>query len=52
MVVAELLAAAEDAAERLFVSYEVLPVVTDTAAALAPDAPRLWDAEFEHLHIR
>jgi carbon-monoxide dehydrogenase large subunit len=43
MVVAESIAAAKDAAERVRVDFEPLPAVTDTLAAAAPDAPRLWD---------
>src|SRR6201987_2399420 len=42
-VIAESLAAAKDAAERIVVEYDVLPAVTDAKAALAPDAPRLYD---------
>ena len=42
-VIAESLAAAKDAAERIVVDYDVLPAVTDAKAALAPDAPRLYD---------
>jgi carbon-monoxide dehydrogenase large subunit len=41
-VVAETLAAAEDAAEAIAVEYEALPAVADAAAALAPEAPPLW----------
>jgi aerobic carbon-monoxide dehydrogenase large subunit len=41
VVVAESPAVAEDAAERVQVSYEPLPHVLDQRAALAPDAPRL-----------
>jgi aerobic carbon-monoxide dehydrogenase large subunit len=43
MVVAESIAVARDAAERVRVDFEPLPAVTDTLAAAAPDAPRLWD---------
>ncbi|HZT51030.1 MAG TPA: xanthine dehydrogenase family protein molybdopterin-binding subunit [Stellaceae bacterium] len=43
MVVAESVAAAKDAAERVMVRYEPLPPVTATAAAAAPGAPRLYD---------
>jgi carbon-monoxide dehydrogenase large subunit len=43
VVVAETLAQARDAAERVRVDYEVLPAVTDALAALEPDAPLLWD---------
>jgi len=41
-VVAETLDQARDAAELIEVSYEPLPVVTDTAAAMSPGAPQLW----------
>ncbi|PKP62965.1 MAG: xanthine dehydrogenase, partial [Alphaproteobacteria bacterium HGW-Alphaproteobacteria-8] len=41
MVIAETLAQARDAAELVLVEYRDLPVVTDTAGALAPDAPQL-----------
>lgn len=34
---------AADAAEAVPVEYDVLPAVTDPEAALAPDAPQLWD---------
>ncbi len=44
MVVADSLAAARDAAEAIAVTYEVLPAVTDTALALDPAAPKVWDA--------
>jgi carbon-monoxide dehydrogenase large subunit len=43
MVVAESIAVAKDATERVRVDFEPLPAVTDTLAAAAPDAPRLWD---------
>ncbi len=42
-VVAETLAQAKDAAELIGVEYEALPVLASAAAALAPDAPALWD---------
>jgi aerobic carbon-monoxide dehydrogenase large subunit len=42
-VVAESVALAKDAAERIVVEYEALPSVTETEAALAPGAPKLWD---------
>jgi carbon-monoxide dehydrogenase large subunit len=41
VVVAESRYLAEDAAERVVVDYEPLPVVHDVATARAPDAPRL-----------
>src|SRR5690606_2903101 len=43
VVVAESVAAARDAAERIEVDYEPLPSVTGTAAALEPGAPLVWD---------
>ena len=42
-VIAESLVQAKDAAELVTVDYDILPSVTDTAGALAPDAPRVWD---------
>ena len=42
-VVAETAAAARDAAEQVVVDYTPLPCVVDAVAALAPDAPPLWD---------
>ncbi len=47
MVVAESLAAARDAAERIQVDYEPLPAVVDAAQALEPGRPAVWD---EHAH--
>jgi carbon-monoxide dehydrogenase large subunit len=45
-VVAETLAAAMDAAERIEVDYEQLPAAATVEAAIAPGAPRVWaDAE-------
>ena len=41
-VVATTRAQAEDAAERVMVEYEELPVVVSIDAALAPDAAQLW----------
>jgi carbon-monoxide dehydrogenase large subunit len=41
-VVAETLAIARDAAEQVSIDYEPLEPVTETAAAAAPEAPRLW----------
>jgi carbon-monoxide dehydrogenase large subunit len=43
MVVAETLAEARDAAELIEIDYSERPAVTDTAAALAPDAPQIHD---------
>jgi carbon-monoxide dehydrogenase large subunit len=42
-VVAETLHQAKDAAESIEVEYEPLPAVVTAAAALAPDAPLVWD---------
>ncbi len=43
MVVGDTLAAAKDGAERVHIDYQPLQSVTDTVAAAAPDAPRVWD---------
>src|SRR3954465_6815556 len=43
LVVAETLAQAQDAAEAIEVEYDALPAVTDARAALAPDAPQLFE---------
>jgi aerobic carbon-monoxide dehydrogenase large subunit len=43
MVVAESVAAAKDGAEIVEVGYELLPSVSNTAAAARPDAPRLFE---------
>jgi len=43
MVVAESAAAARDAAELIAVEYESLPAVVDTARALDPDQPSVWE---------
>ena len=43
MVVAETLAIAKDATERVVVEYEPLQVIVDTVMAAQPDAPRLYD---------
>ena len=42
-VVAETTQAARDAAEAILVDYDVLPSVTDLAAAMEPGAPSVWD---------
>lgn len=42
-VVAETLDQARDAAELIDVTYSQLPVVTDTAAAMSPGAPQIWE---------
>ncbi|HKU97881.1 MAG TPA: xanthine dehydrogenase family protein molybdopterin-binding subunit [Vineibacter sp.] len=43
MVVADTLAQAKDAADLVVVDYEPLPSVTDTAHAVEPGAPAVWD---------
>ncbi len=43
VIVAENLAIAEDARDLVDIDYTILPVVIDPEAALAPDAPRLYD---------
>jgi carbon-monoxide dehydrogenase large subunit len=42
--VAETLAQARDAAKLIQIDYEPLPSVTDLAAAVTPEAARVWDA--------
>ena len=42
LVVAESLAAAQEAAEQIAVDYEPLPAVVDVADAARPEAPQLW----------
>ena len=42
-VIAETIAQAKDAAEAVTVDYELLPAVIDATAAVAKDAPRLYD---------
>jgi aerobic carbon-monoxide dehydrogenase large subunit len=42
-VIAETIAAARDAAERIVVDYDALPAVIDANTAVASDAPRLYD---------
>jgi len=42
VVIAETVAQAKDAAERIVVDYQPLPAVTDTAAAAQEGAPALW----------
>ncbi len=43
LVVATSAAVAETGAEQVAVDYRALPAVTDGRAALAPDAPLIWD---------
>ena len=42
-VIAQTLDQAKDAAELIVVTYEVLPAITATADATAPDTPRVWE---------
>src|SRR6185312_17440594 len=42
-VIAETLAQAKDAAEQVEIDWEVLPSVTETAAAALPGAATVWD---------
>lgn len=42
MVIADSPSLAEDAAERVVVDYDVLPVVVDARAAMMPGAPLVW----------
>ena len=51
-VVADTPTAAREAAERIDISYDPLPAVTDAVAALAPDAPQLWDEAPGNLSFR
>lgn len=43
VILAESLSIAEDALDLVDIDYNMLPTVTDPEAALAPDAPRLYD---------
>jgi carbon-monoxide dehydrogenase large subunit len=43
-IVADSVLAARDAAEAIFVDYEVLPSVTELATATEPGQPQVWDA--------
>jgi carbon-monoxide dehydrogenase large subunit len=51
MVVAETVAAAQDAAERIAVDYEALPAVTDAVVALAPGTPLVHEAVAANLAV-
>ena len=51
LVVAETRTAAQDAAELVAVEYDILPSVTDTGAALDPDAPLLWEENGSNLCV-
>ncbi len=43
LVIAETLEQARDAAELVDASYDSLPAVTESTAAITPAAPRIWD---------
>jgi carbon-monoxide dehydrogenase large subunit len=43
LIVADTIAHAKDAADRLAIEFEILPAVVHAADAFKPDAPRLWD---------
>ncbi|MGE3931592.1 MAG: xanthine dehydrogenase family protein molybdopterin-binding subunit, partial [Rhodospirillaceae bacterium] len=49
MVIADTAAVARAAAERVAVDYAPLAAVTDTAAALEPEAPRTWPGRADNL---
>ncbi|HEY4174785.1 MAG TPA: molybdopterin cofactor-binding domain-containing protein, partial [Rhodopila sp.] len=51
-VVAETPTAARDAAEQIAIDYTSLPCVVDAAAALAPDAPPIWDTGNESFRFQ
>jgi carbon-monoxide dehydrogenase large subunit len=51
-IVAETATAARDAAEQITVDYTPLPCVVDAAAALAPDAPPIWDTGNESFRFQ
>ena len=48
-VVAETPAQARDAAELVMVDYKDLPAVVETDAAMAPDAPQIWEEAPQNL---
>jgi carbon-monoxide dehydrogenase large subunit len=43
VIVAETVNQARDAADLLIIDYDALPAIADTAGALAPDAPIVWE---------
>ena len=51
VVVAETAAQAADAAEKVFVDYEELPHVTETAKAALPGAPAVWNEVPDNVFI-
>ena len=50
-VVAETLAQAKDAAELIEIEYAELPALAETARALDPKAPRIWDEAPNNLSV-
>jgi carbon-monoxide dehydrogenase large subunit len=48
-IIAESRAEAKDAAELIEIDWEILPAVTDTAAAAAPGAPAVWDEQPDNI---
>jgi len=51
LVVAETREQAMDAAELIQVDYETLPSITETGAALDPDAPVIWEEQGSNLCV-
>jgi carbon-monoxide dehydrogenase large subunit len=51
LIVAETRSQAQDAAELVEIDYDILPAVTDTAGALAPDAPVIWPERGSNLCV-
>src|SRR5262249_25923074 len=51
MVVADSLAAAKDAAERVAVDFEPLQAVTESIKAIATDAPLIWDEAMSNVCV-
>ena len=51
LIIAETPFQARDAAEQIHVDYDPLPAVSEPIAALAPDAPRLWDDAANNLCV-
>ncbi|WP_164829014.1 xanthine dehydrogenase family protein molybdopterin-binding subunit [Sinorhizobium meliloti] len=51
IVVAETAAEAADGAEKVLVDWEELPYVTDTAIAVEPGAPTIWDEVPDNVFI-
>jgi aerobic carbon-monoxide dehydrogenase large subunit len=51
-VVAETAAAARDAADRIVIDYTPLPCVVDPAAALQPNAAKIWDTGNESFRFQ